>query len=64
MYPVGAGPPQRVSARRPRTLENNAINLGHGNQHPSTVLMHLMMLAFLIDQIQPRGTVANNRRIW
>jgi hypothetical protein len=27
-------------------------NFGHGNQNLSTVLMHLMMLAFLIDQIQ------------
>ncbi|MFN2282945.1 MAG: transposase, partial [Anaerolineae bacterium] len=26
----------------------------HGHQHLSTVLMHLMMLAFLIDQIQQR----------
>jgi hypothetical protein len=30
-------------------------NFGHGHQHLSTVLMHLMMLAFLIDQIQQRG---------
>jgi hypothetical protein len=29
-------------------------NFGHGNQLLSTVLMHLMMLAFLIDQIQQR----------
>lgn len=29
-------------------------NFGHGDQHLSTVLMHLMMLAFLIDQIQQR----------
>jgi hypothetical protein len=29
-------------------------NFGHGNQNLSTVLMHLMMLAFLIDQIQQR----------
>ena len=28
--------------------------LRHGKQHLSTVLMHLMMLAFLIDQIQQR----------
>ena len=30
-------------------------NFGHGYNHLSTVLMHLMMLAFLIDQIQQRG---------
>ena len=29
-------------------------NFGHGDQYLSTVLMHLMMLAFLIDQIQQR----------
>jgi hypothetical protein len=28
--------------------------LCHGDQHLSTVLMHLMLLAFLIDQIQQR----------
>ncbi len=27
-------------------------NFGHGKKNLSTVLMHLMMLAFLIDQIQ------------
>ncbi|MGB7551196.1 MAG: hypothetical protein WBM15_06505, partial [Chromatiaceae bacterium] len=40
------------------TLKNQGYhcehNFGHGNQHLSTVLMHLMMLAFLIDQIQQR----------
>jgi hypothetical protein len=38
------------------TLKNQGYhcehNFGHGNQYLSTVLMHLMMLAFLIDQIQ------------
>jgi len=38
------------------TLKNQGYhfehNFGHGHQHLSTVLMHLMMLAFLIDQIQ------------
>jgi hypothetical protein len=29
-------------------------NFGHGHRHLSTVLMHLMMLAFLSDQIQQR----------
>jgi hypothetical protein len=40
------------------TLKNQGYhfehNFGHGNQHLGTVLMHLMMLAFLIDQIQQR----------
>ncbi len=40
------------------TLKNQGYhfehNFGHGNQHLTTVLMHLMMLAFLIDQIQQR----------
>jgi hypothetical protein len=41
------------------TLKNQGYhfehNFGHGNNNLSTVLMHLMMLAFLIDQIQQRG---------
>ena len=41
------------------TLKNQGYhfehNFGHGNNHLSTVLMHLMMLAFLIDQIQQHG---------
>jgi len=40
------------------TLKNQGYhfehNFGHGHQHLSTVLMHLMMLAFFIDQIQQR----------
>lgn len=40
------------------TLKNQGYrfehNFGHGHRHLSTVLMHLMMLAFLIDQIQQR----------
>jgi hypothetical protein len=40
------------------TLKNQGYhfehNFGHGKEHLSTVLMHLMMLAFLIDQIQQR----------
>jgi len=40
------------------TLKNQGYhfehNFGHGDQNLSTVLMHLMMLAFLIDQIQQR----------
>nr|VFJ61124.1 MAG: hypothetical protein BECKFM1743A_GA0114220_102792 [Candidatus Kentron sp. FM] len=38
------------------TLKNQGYhfehNFGHGYKHLTTVLMHLMMLAFLIDQIQ------------
>ena len=41
------------------TLKNQGYhfehNFGHGYQHLCTVLMHLMMLAFLIDQIQQFG---------
>ena len=40
------------------TLKNQGYhfehNFGHGEKNLSTVLMHLMMLAFLIDQIQQR----------
>jgi len=40
------------------TLKNQGYhfehNFGHGYRHLSTVLAHLMMLAFLIDQIQQR----------
>ncbi len=40
------------------TLKNQGYhfehNFGHGYQHLSTVMVHLMMLAFLIDQIQLR----------
>ncbi len=40
------------------TLKNHGYhfehNFGHGYHHLSTVMVHLMMLAFLIDQIQQR----------
>ena len=40
------------------TLKNHGYhfehNFGHGYKHLSTVLVHLMMLSFLIDQIQQR----------
>lgn len=40
------------------TLKNQGYhfehNFGHGYKHLSTVLMHLMMLAFFIDQVQQR----------
>lgn len=38
-------------------------NFGHGYQHLSTVLAHLMMLAFLIDQIQQRCCGIFNRAV-
>ena len=41
------------------TLKNQGYhfehNFGHGHHNLTTVLMHLMMLAFLIDQIQQRS---------
>lgn len=47
------------------TLKNQGYhfehNFGHGYQHLSTVLAHLMMLAFLIDQIQQRCCRLFNR---
>jgi hypothetical protein len=47
------------------TLKNHGYhfehNFGHGYQHLSTVMVHLMMLAFLIDQIQQRCCTLFNR---
>ncbi len=47
------------------TLKNHDYhfehNFGHGYQHLSTVMVHLMMLAFLIDQIQQRCCGLFNR---
>lgn len=46
----------RIENETFNTLKNQGYhfehNFGHGHQHLTTVLMHLMMLAFLIDQIQ------------
>lgn len=48
----------RIENETFNTLKNQGYqfehNFGHGHQHLTTVLMHLMMLAFLIDQIQQR----------
>lgn len=48
----------RIENETFNTLKNQGYqfehNFGHGNGHLTTVLMHLMMLAFLIDQIQQR----------
>lgn len=45
------------------TLKNQGYNLehnyGHGQQHLATVLGFLMMLAFLVDQVQELGC-----RLW
>ena len=48
----------RIENETFNTLKNQGYafghNFGHGDKHLSTVLAHLMMLAFLIDQIQQR----------
>ena len=48
----------RIENETFNTLKNQGYhfehNFGHGYQHLTTVLMHLMLLAFLMDQIQPR----------
>ena len=49
------------------TLKNHGYhfehNFGHGYHHLSTVMVHLMMLAFLIDQIQQRCCGLFNRAL-
>jgi len=49
------------------TLKNQGYhfehNFGHGYHHLSTVMVHLMMLAFLIDQIQQRCCVIFNQAL-
>ena len=49
------------------TLKNQGYhfehNFGHGKKHLSTVMAHLMMLAFLIDQIQQRCCNLFNRAV-
>ena len=48
----------RIENETFNTLKNQGYafghNFGHGDKHLATVLAHLMMLAFLIDQIQQR----------
>ena len=48
----------RIENETFNTLKNQGYafghNFGHGDKQLSTVLAHLMMLAFLIDQIQQR----------
>jgi hypothetical protein len=49
------------------TLKNHGYhfehNFGHGYHHLSTVMVHLMMQAFLIDQIQQRCCKLFNRAL-
>ena len=67
----------RIENETFNTLKNQGYqfehNFGHGHQHLTTVLMHLMMLAFLIDQIQQRccylfqqalKTMGSKTRFW
>jgi hypothetical protein len=46
----------RIENETFNTLKNQGYNLGHnyglGKKHLSAVFMHLMMLAFLVDQVQ------------
>lgn len=48
----------RIENETFNTLKNGGYafehNFGHGHKHLATVLMHLMMLSFLVDQIQQR----------
>ncbi len=57
----------RIENETFNTLKNQGYglehNFGHGNQYLSTVLTHLMMLAFLIDQIQLRCCAVFNRAL-
>ena len=57
----------RIENETFNTLKNQGYglehNYGHGRQYLSTVLMHLMMLAFLIDQIQLRCCGLFNRAL-
>jgi hypothetical protein len=54
----GARPRWKIENETFNTLNNQGEhfehNFGHGNQHLGTVLTHLMMQAFLIDQVQQR----------
>ena len=59
MDPVRAGRARwRIENETFNTLKNQGHgfehNFGHGEKHLATVFAHLMMLAFLIDQVQQR----------
>ena len=67
----------RIENETFNTLKNQGYNLGHnyglGKKHLSAVFMHLMMLAFLVDQVQQlccplfqaaREKVSSKRPLW
>lgn len=67
----------RIENETFNTLKNQGYNLGHnyglGKKHLSAVFMHLMMLAFLVDQVQQlccplfqaaRAKVSSKRALW
>ena len=55
----GARARHKIENETLNTLKNQGYqfehNFGHGNKHLSTVFAHLMMLAFLVDQLQQLG---------
>ena len=67
----------RIENETFNTLKNQGYNLGHnyglGKKHLSAVFMHLMMLAFLVDQVQQlccplfqaaRAKLSSKRLLW
>jgi hypothetical protein len=67
----------RIENETFNTLKNQGYNLGHnyglGTKHLSAVFMHLMLLAFLVDQVQQlccplfqaaRAKVSSKRALW
>ena len=67
----------RIENETFNTLKNQGYNLGHnyglGKKHLSAVFMHLMLLAFLVDQVQQlccplfqaaRAKVSSKRALW
>ena len=67
----------RIENETFNTLKNQGYNLGHnyglGKRHLSAVFMHLMLLAFLVDQVQQlccplfqaaRAKVSSKRSLW
>lgn len=67
----------RIENETFNTLKNQGYNLGHnyglGKKHLSVVFMHLMMLAFFVDQVQQlccplfqaaRKKVSSKRALW
>lgn len=67
----------RIENETFNTLKNQGYNLGHnyglGKKHLSAVFMHLMLLAFLVDQVQQfccplfqaaKAKLSSNRALW